>query len=301
MKKSSHYKTEYLLFLILKIIIKISPEFLLDFYYNFIGKILYSLGKRYKKIILTNLNIAFPEKSEDEKDQLTKASFFYLSRLAIDLIKFPTVDKIEKRIEKGDTSSLEKNISKGNGVILISGHFGNWESGLLWIGKHLSPINIITRKMDNPYIENYMKSFRESTGNKIIHKNNRAALRILKLLKKKEIVGLMVDLNQQKKEGIFVDFFTKKASTSPAAAIFHLKTGAPIIFAFCIPIDNKKYKIYTLPEIKHTPTGDKKKDIEIITRKINKALEEEIKKYPRYYFWFHKRWKERPEGEGKLY
>jgi len=300
LKKKSHYKTEYFLFYFLKIIIGFSPDFLLPFYYKTLSKALYLAGKRYQSIILKNLDIAFPDKTGEEKERLVRESFSYLARLMIDLIKFPTIEKIEKRIEKGDISSLENSIKEGKGVILISGHFGNWESGLLWLGKFVSPINIITRRMDNPYIEELLKKIREQTGNKIIHKDNRAALKILKLLRHNESVGLMVDLNQQKKEGIFIDFFSKKASTSPAAAIFHLKTGAPIIFAFCIP-KGKGYKFYTLPPITHTPTGDKEKDIKVITRKINKTLEEEIKRHPESYFWFHKRWKERPEGEESIY
>jgi KDO2-lipid IV(A) lauroyltransferase len=284
----------------LKIIIGLSPNFLLPFYYKILSKALLLAGKKYKKIILKNLEIAFPDKTDTEKEKLVRESFLYLSRLMIDLIKFPTIEKIEKRIEKGDISSLENSLKSDKGIILISGHFGNWESGLLWLGKFVSPINIITRRMDNPYIEKLLKKIREQTGNKIIHKDNRAALKILKLLRHNKSVGLMVDLNQQKKEGIFIDFFSKKASTSPAAAIFHLKTGAPIIFAFCIP-KGKGYKIYTLPPITHTPTGDKQKDIEIITRKINKTLEDEIRRYPSSYFWFHKRWKERPTEEEKIY
>ncbi len=293
MKKKSNFKREYFLYKIAEFFIKITPPFALSSLYKGIGKILFLFGKRYRKIIMKNLNIAFPEKKEEEKEALVKESFSYLARLIVDLTKYNKISKIEKIMEKGDVSTLEKAVEEGKGAILISGHFGNWEFGLLWIGKHIERVSAIVRKMDNPYVEKKLRGFREQTGNTIIYKDMRAAAKSLKDLKEKKFLGIMVDVSQQEKEGVYVKFFNKIASTTPTPAKFHLKTGAPIIPVFTIP-EGKKYKIYSLPPIKVELTGDKEKDTLLITEEINRVLANEIKKFPQYYFWFHKRWKHQP-------
>ncbi len=293
MEKKYKFKLEFLLYRITEVFIKILPEFTLPLFYWSLGTLFYIFGKRYTKIINKNLTIAFPEKDEKEKKKLIKESFFYLAKLIVDLTKYNSIKKIEKVMEKGDISSLKNAAAEGKGAILISGHFGNWELGLLWIGKNVEKISAIVRKMDNPYVEKKLRAFREQTGNTIIYKDMRAAAKSLKVLKEKKFLGIMVDVSQQEKEGIYANFFTKLASTTPTPAKFHLKTGAPIIPVFTIP-KGRKYQIYSLPPIEVELTGNKEKDTLLITERINKTLENEIRKYPQYYFWFHKRWKHQP-------
>lgn len=296
MKKSSNHKLEYFLYRIIEFFIKLTPPFALPIFYKTLSSLFYIIGRRYRKIIKTNLKIAFPQMDERTKDEYVKKSFYYLAKLIVDLTKYEKISDIEKIMEVGDVSSLREALKEENGVILISGHFGNWEMGLLWIGKHIRKVNAIVRTMDNPYVEKKLRKFREQTGNKIIPKDMRAAARSLKALKNGEFLGIMVDVSQQEKEGVFANFFTLEASTTPTPAKFHLKTGAPIIPVFTIPV-GKKYKIYSLPPVNVKLTGDKEKDTLLITEEINRILEGEIKKYPQYYFWFHKRWKHRPGGK----
>ncbi len=296
MKKSSNHKLEYFLYRIIEFFIKLTPPFALPIFYKTLSSLFYIIGRRYRKIIKTNLKIAFPQMDERTKDEYVKKSFYYLAKLIVDLTKYEKISDIEKIMEVGDVSSLREALKEENGAILISGHFGNWEMGLLWIGKHIRKVNAIVRTMDNPYIEKKLREFREQTGNKIIPKDMRAAARSLKALKNGEFLGIMVDVSQQEKEGVFTNFFTLDASTTPTPAKFHLKTGAPIIPVFTIPV-GRKYKIYSLPPVNIKLTGDREKDTLLITEEINRILEREITKYPQYYFWFHKRWKHRPGGK----
>ena len=231
-----------------------------------------------------------------KKKSYVKKSFVYLAKLIVDLSKYEKFESIDRLIEVGDISSLESAAKNKKGAILISGHFGNWEFGLLWMGKHIRKVNAIVRTMDNPYVEKKLRDFREQTGNKIIPKDMRAAAKSLKVLKNGEFLGIMIDVSQQEKEGVFANFFSMEASTTPTPAKFHLKTGAPIIPVFTIP-EGRKYKIYSLTPVNPKLTGDKDKDTLIITEEINRVLENEIRKYPQYYFWFHKRWKHRPGGK----
>jgi len=291
---------ECIIYLIIKILVYISPRCLITLYPKILGSLLYKIDRQYNDVIMKNLDIAFPEMDSERKQGIVKQNFYYFSRFIIDLLNYSRSSKINKIVEEKNLNSLKKAVKQDKGAIIISGHLGHWELGLLWIGENIVNLNAVVRKMENNYVEKEIKKLREQTGNKILYKNEKAAIKLGKILRKKGFIGLMVDLDQQKKEGIFVDFFSKRASTNPGAAFFHLKFGSPIIPVFCVP-KGKKYQIYSLPPVKVNYVEDKEKMIKKIMLKINRTLENEISKLPENYFWFHKRWRHRPDGEKRIY
>jgi KDO2-lipid IV(A) lauroyltransferase len=111
-------------------------------------------------------------------------------------------------------------------------------------------------------------------------------------------VAILIDQNVLHDEAIFVDFFGKKAGTTPALATFHLRTGAPIIPAFALPTPSRGYHIQFHEALEFSPTGDLRRDIQHITQVCTKTIEDQIREKPEFWLWFHDRWRAQPRNRG---
>lgn len=267
------------------------------------GKILYFLDRPHRKTVLKNLYIAFKnEKSEKELKNIAKNTFMHFGKVIADIFKSFNIKKEElsKIAEIIGIENLENALRKKRGVLLFSSHYGNWEIAVLRLALEYDSISWLARKMDNPYLENIILRLRQSFGSKIIHKKN-ATREVISSLKNNAIIGILIDQNVLEKEGCFVEFLGEKASTSPSLAIFHLRTGAPIVPMFCVPDSNYKYHVKLYPPIQFENCDSSKRNQLKITQFCTKIIEKEIKENPAFWLWFHKRWKTRPKGERSFY
>jgi KDO2-lipid IV(A) lauroyltransferase len=157
------------------------------------------------------------------------------------------------------------------------------------------------RQIDNPYIDSLVDYYRGCRGNKAIDKNN-SVRAILAALKRGEAVGILIDLNTVRNQGVFCDFFGIPACSTTGLATLALRTKAAVVPGFLI-WDEKlgKHKLHFEPEVEITSTGDQKEDIYQNTVKFNKVIENIVRLYPDQWMWVHRRWKTRPEGEKDIY
>ena len=300
LKKKVKDYCQYLLFRFLRRTVLLLPQKRVFSFSRFLGNLLYRIGSFSYPVLETNLTLAFPEMSAQEKETLMRASFVNMASFVVSLLRCPDSERIRSLVHEKDLSSLREAIADNRGVIIVSGHYGNWEIGLVWLSLMLCKMTAVSRRLDNPYMEREISRFREQGGNKVLNKEPRVAVKIKRVLDAKGVVGLLMDQNQQRKEAIFVDFFGVPAATSPSAAYFSVKTGAPVIPVFCTPEANG-FSLESLPPLEACEQGDEKARILDLTARICKALEERVRKEPQWYFWFHKRWKTRPPGEESLY
>ncbi|MEW6455736.1 MAG: lysophospholipid acyltransferase family protein [Acidobacteriota bacterium] len=297
------FKIEFVFILLVKTIINFFPRYIALKIGGQIGKILYFLDRAHRKTVLKNLYIAFKnEKSEKELNEIAKNTFIHFGKVIADIFKSLYIKKEEllKIVEINGIENLENALRNKKGVLLFSAHYGNWEIAVLRLALEHDAICWLARKMDNPYLENIISKVRQSFGSKIIYKKN-ATREVLSHLRKNTIIGILIDQNILEKEGLFVDFLGEKASTTPFLAIFHLRTGAPIIPMFCVPDSNYKYYVKLYPPIQFENYDPSIKNQLKITQFCTKIIEKEVKENPAFWFWFHKRWKTRPKGERSLY
>ena len=141
--------------------------------------------------------------------------------------------------------------------------------------------------MKNKGANKFLFEHRSFTGAALLYRNT-PFNELENVLEKGKILALASDQDFRKK-GVFLDFFNIPSSTPKGAAVFHLKTGAPMIFTICYLNTNGKWhlKFDTIPTYKN----DK---VETIMQRYNHILENEIRKRPEQYFWFHRRWKTKP-------
>ena len=174
------------------------------------------------------------------------------------------------------------------GLIVVSGHFGNWELAGQWLSRY-KPVAGISRPMNNPRVQELALSRRPRHGFRMIPKYDSDPGRFIKLLGDGEILALLVD--QHARQGLDVPFFGHPAKTHTTAAMLHLVTRAPLCFATCRREAPLTFDLTLSPLIEQQRSGDRNADVEAILLALNGLLEEAIRRDPEQYLWGHRRWR----------
>ena len=158
------------------------------------------------------------------------------------------------------------------------------------------PLDIIVQRQRNPLFDSDLNRNRTRLGLGLIMRGD-APKETLRALRKGRVVGIAGDQNLRR-GSVFVDFFGKKAATARGAALFALRSGAPVFHAVSRRLDGSpaRYR-WSIESVDFTPTGDMERDIFLLTQAHTRHLEREIVRTPDQYLWQHRRWKTRPPGE----
>lgn len=266
----------------------------------------YLLG-RLKKVARRNLQIAFPELSDAEREKLTRGTFDNLGRVLGEMSQFPrfTPARLEQLIEfRFDPDTLEKYEEwrhNGRGAIIVSPHLGNWELLVFAWSALREPISYLARPLDNPKIEELTVSLRTRFGNRPINKTN-AVPTAIRILREGGTLGILADVNAHPREGVFVPFFGVPACTSSGVAMLAIRTNA-IIIPLCGVWDEETQRYVAVHGeiIEPSKTGDRQKDVYETTARFTAEVEKLIRAFPDQWMWIHKRWKSRPPGDPPMY
>jgi KDO2-lipid IV(A) lauroyltransferase len=268
-----------------------------------IGRLAYKFRGRLQRTGFRNLELAFPELPAPEREEILRGCFINLGRLLGEVSHFPraTPESLRQLIECEGLENLEAARAQGRGVILFTGHLGAWELSSFALSAFGYPMSFLVRRIDNPLVERLIDKTRTRFGNRSIDK--RAAARaMLRTLRAGEMLGILVDLNTQSHEGVFVDFFDIPASTTSGLASIALRTDAAVLPIF-VPWDEKRQRFLLRidPPLAITPTGNQQEDVRQLTALFTSVVEKYVRRYPDQWLWIHKRWNTRPAGEANFY
>ncbi|MDR3049980.1 MAG: lysophospholipid acyltransferase family protein [Elusimicrobiota bacterium] len=271
---------------------------------QFLGRIAavltYSFIPLRKKEVTEGLTIAFPQKSKKEIEKISKATYKNFFSILIDMFfisKMPD-EKIEKMLIY-DKELIENAMSKNKGLVLMSAHFGNWELSALAFAKKY-PVALIVAKQSNNFVDRMMNEFRMKEGFNVIgfQRDDKISFRgIVKALRKNQVLAILADQDAGR-DGIFLPFFGKSASTPKGPAFFAIAAGSPIITAFGVPQKDGSMKM-KIQDLIVPNTGNTDEDIKTINMIYYQRLEEVIRENPEQWFWFHRRWKTKPPKANK--
>jgi len=253
---------------------------------------------RYRKdVILQNLHKAYGKKLPAPEKALLNDIYKNFVFLWMEFLqsKKMTDGDIRNYIEFHNIDILDKMLSVGNGVILLSGHFGNFE----WLAQGIPKMGYsvwgIAKKQSNPFVNAFVEKQRTQTGLQIIYTKN-AVKQALQALKQNGIVAIVADQDARDR-GVFVDFMGLPSSTAVGPAVLHLRSGAPIILIISIRKDYGHFDVYFEEVVPPGQAADNVSDADIvnITQLHAAALERWVRKHPEQWFWMHRRWKSKPE------
>lgn len=266
-----------------------------------LGSLVYALDARHRGITLANVDMAFGgEKSAAEKQAIAEGAFRHFGAMLFEMITLgrPPREELEARFEFEGADRLEEARRRGKGVILVGAHFGNWELHAVAHGYRFGKIHLVAREQDNPNLNRWLEKIRGISGNEVVYKS-RALGQMRKLLREGETVALVTDQNVHLQDAVFVDFFGKKAATTPVASWFGLKTGAALVPTFCYPLASGRYRaVYEDPiDVEPYRSLDRDAALAAVTQKLASIQESHIRKAPGCWLWMHRRWRTRPPEE----
>jgi KDO2-lipid IV(A) lauroyltransferase len=179
--------------------------------------------------------------------------------------------------------------SKGNGILFITGHCGNWEILALVTGMKFSDGAVVARPIKNPYVNKFVERVRKRYGNSVIYKKG-ALKPIMQMLKKNGVVGILMDQAVIADEGFVIDFLGRGAWTTKMPALIARKTGAAVLPAF-IHRDGTGHRIIIYPEVELSRSADIEKAVKEDTVQFSRFIEKYVKAHPTEWLWIHRRWK----------
>lgn len=257
-----------------------------------LGDLAWAALPRRRAVALENLARAFPERAGPELARIGRDSFRHLGMNFVEscVFFFRPPARLLSRVSVEGLANLEAADALGRGMLLLTAHYGNWE--LLAASHALSrfPLSVVMRPLDSPAFDPILERFRLRSGVELITKR-RALPDIVDALRRRRMVGILLDQNASRREGVFVPFFGVPASTSKGMALIALRTGAPVLPVFIRRRPDGRHVVHAGAQVPVPSDGD----VVAFTRAFNEAIEAAIRRAPEQWFWLHRRWKTRPE------
>ena len=260
------------------------------------------LGRLYFRFIKKQRNLAIKQMRESlkidqaEAEQLVRESFINMGKNFMEVLYMPALNKenFDKFIEIEHLERMKSAISEKHGVVVLTGHVGNWE----WLSAAFTmndlPVSAIAKQQPNMDYTNALNDLRATINVEIFSRGTSELLSAAKALKKGRILGFLADQDAGP-GGAFIEFLGKTASTPMGAAVFAKKFNSPIIPAFILRQPDGHHKVLVGEIIRYTDTGNPDKDLFDLTYKMTKILEKIILDNPTQWLWFQKRWNTPPE------
>lgn len=257
-------------------------------------------------IAFENIRQSFGDEFSDEKiDQTIFGMWQHLLRMVCEMVQFPrkvSCNNIYDVVQFRNKAMVIETLCSGRPVIMLSGHFGNWEMSIATFGMFGFPMGVVARTLDNKYLDDWFRRFRESTGHAMIDKKGGGG-EMQDSLSNNQHLALLADQDAGRR-GVFVDFFGRPASTYKSIAILAMRYDALVCVGYSIRLADDahssswvKYELGC--EAILDPRDYTSKDATTeMTQDFTSALERAVRRAPEQYFWVHRRWKT-PQPEKK--
>ena len=248
-----------------------------------------------RRLALANLQVAFPEMTEADRRRVGRRSFQHLGLMFVELCTAMNapLDQILAGIKVVGLDHLRGAMAEHGRVLVLTAHLGNWE--LLALAHQLSgiPTAVVMRALDAASLDVIADRLRRRAGIELIEK--RAALRpVLSALNHGRMVALLQDQNASRREGIFVSFFGRPASTSKSLAVLAVRTRTPVVPIFIYREQLHEHRVEIHPPFGHDSKADSEQAVTEITQRCAATTERAIGVAPDQWLWVHNRWRTQP-------
>ncbi len=258
------------------------------------------LGVR-RRVVEAQIAAAFPDWDHRRVVQVARGAYDNLGRVTVEAALLPSLgpDRVRALFEdESQWGALARAHAAGRGVILVTGHFGNWELGAAYIAAHGVPVDAIARRMANPLFDRYLTASRRRAGVTVLA-DHEAVRRVPRSLRDGHVVAFVADQGLKGMASTFVPFFGRPAKTPRGPAVFALRLGIPVIFGTAVRLPSGRYRAIVEP-IDVVDTGDRERDVDTMVARYTAVLERWVRKYPEQYFWHHRRWRRQPPADLSL-
>ncbi len=265
-----------------------------------IGTFMFLLDRRHRERAMGNLRRSFPDLPDSQRRQLARRSMQQLVMLAVEVLFTTRLIRLDTWARYCTLANFPQTLGllldRRRGLIMLTGHYGNWEI----LGYVLATIGFettsIARPLDNPYVNEWLLGVRERQGQRIIAKTG-ATSEVTDVLSRCGTVGFIADQNAGSK-GIFVDFFGRQASTYKSIGLLAMQYEVPVVIGYARRLGNRfRFELGVQDVIDPADWKDQPDPLRYITQRYTRGIENIVRNDPGQYLWVHRRWKTRPKGE----
>ncbi len=269
------------------------PQAIQMFLGDLFGILWFDILRIRRSVVLQNLDIAFPQKSQQEKIAIGRASCQNMGRCFVEYFRIPFLKQDDWSLNQFQIEGLhhlEAAEAKGRGVCLLALHLGSADfagCGMSLLGK---PVTIISKHFKMAWLNDIWFGLRASLGTGFIPPRNSTFL-VLKALKNKKIVVFVQDQFMGPPIGIRTSFFGKETGTALGLAMIATRTETPIVPNYTYRRADGKIIICFDPVVEIPAHENPEKQMELLTQKCNDILQSYVERYPEQWMWVHRRWK----------
>jgi KDO2-lipid IV(A) lauroyltransferase len=273
-----------------------------------LGSAIYKLDRKHRNRAMENLRASFPEKTDAELTIIAEKSMQHFIELVMDVLfttRLINKERWHRYVRLNELPDSLKLLLRGKGVIMLTGHYGNWEV----LGYSLATLGFetysVARPIDNPYIDEWLLGVREKKGQVILSKRG-VTTTAQEILETRGTLCFTADQNAGPK-GMFVPFFGRVASTYKSIGLLAIQYDLPVVIGYArrrgdrFEFDIGVSDIIYPDDWKNLPvdpeTGKPADELRYVTERYTAGIEKFVRDDPSQYLWIHRRWKTRPKGE----
>ena len=301
------HRAEYVALRVVIAVCSAVPAVVADRAGALLGWVVARVGRPRWGVVMRQLRIGFPDAGEGWLRRVGRRCYAHLGAEVVAMFRLAGAGgrEIRARTRVSGLEVLQAAAAEGRGVVLVSGHLGNWEVGAAGLVARGFPMDIVAARQRNRLFDRYLTRSRERLGMKVISRGE-ARRGVLAALKAGRAVGIMGD-QDARRAGVFVDFFGMPASTARGPAVLAMRAGAVMatFYTVRLPGWRPRYQIY-LEALGGgggaeggggAGGGGRVAEVAALTQAFTRRLEERVREFPEQYFWLHRRWKTPPPGE----
>jgi Kdo2-lipid IVA lauroyltransferase/acyltransferase len=292
---------DYLVYLAVRLVVAFAQMLSIEQSYalaRVIAWMMYKVDVRHRAVGLENLKMAYGDQyTEADRDRIVRGVYLHFCMMLMEMLHLPRkihLTNWRQYVSLVGHEPILDRLMTGGPIILLTGHYGNWEMAGYLFGLYGFPTYSVARTLDNPYLDRYLRSFREQTGQKLIPKAG-GYDQILEVLQSGRALSMLADQDAGQR-GLFVEFFGRPASTHKAIALLAIEHQAPVVVGVARRIGpGFRYEIRSADVIEPSEFSGTPDDSRLLTQRYTSALEKLIRQDPTQYLWLHRRWKHQPQ------
>jgi KDO2-lipid IV(A) lauroyltransferase len=288
------HRVEYAIVLAVRAVVAVVPAPAARALGTLVGLTFYVVDRSHRRVAVEQLRAAFPVRSETECRRIARRTFIHFGQLLVMTLRASilTPARLLDLVDFEGLDRVHRALTMGKGVIFVTGHFGYWELHALVHAMAMSPISVVARPLDNPYLHRLLERMRTATGNQVIYRQG-AMRKILRALGANQCVAVLIDQHMHGSDAVMVDFFGQPARTTSAVATIALRTGAALVPVFALPSRDGRYRLVYEPAIEG-PAAGTPDPVQTLTQRCTDVLEMQVRRAPDLWLWMHRRWRPSP-------
>lgn len=300
MAKPRSIVKDYAVYLIVRFFVCLIQTLSLNAAHNlarWLAWLAYYVDRRHRLVARENLQHAFPDQHTNaERDALVRAVYRHFCTLLIEIIHLPRrlhATNWRQHLELPAGGTTVGSLLSGRPLLIVTGHFGNWEMAGYVLGLLGFKTYAIARPLDNPFLDDFLRRFREATGQGILAKHGDFD-QMQAILAQGGVIATLGDQDAGQR-GLFVEFFGRPASTHKAIALLALEYQVPLLVVGTPKVaEPMRYRVEAEDLILPEDYRGRPDAVRAITQRFTTALERLVRRHPEQYFWLHRRWKHQP-------